>query len=969
MSVLNIPKADSLSCQAASLTQHLLADYSDQHGAGFMSCTVYDTAWVSLVKRQAADGGQPLWVFPECFQYVLDTQRDDGGWDAYNSDIDGILNTAASLLALQRHAESADSSSSSSSSSSADLGRRIERATAALQNRLAAWDVSQTSHVGFEIIVPTLLRLLGQGGLEFEFEGKHALMEIHAAKMSRFRPEILYGKMKLTALHSLEAFMGMIDYEKVAHHKLGGGFMASPSSTAAYLIGLPPTSWDPEAEDYLREVLRRSPGNGCVPSAFPSTNFEFSWVLSTLLQAGFTRDELGPSVKVVADVLERAFEAGNGVVGFAPSIMADADDTAKTLSVLNILCLNKSAAGMVDEFETETHFRTYPSERDSSLSANCNVLLALLHQPEPSQYASQIAKGARFLCDTWWKTDGPVKDKWNLSHIYPSMLMMQALVEMLELIESGRLPESVLDRDTRVRASIAIFQAGARTMREQDAAGCWNNSVEETAYAVILLSVACRVVVFDPIRSQLRNAVQRGSAFLEPRTCPSGDYLWIEKVTYRSAVVCQAYRLAALKLASSIPTRAVVGRVLKAPATIPRQGEAFLQLYKRTPLFSETPEEQLRAALVEGFLFSPLLQQHKFDVFNRAGLAVDKYLDMIPFTWTGCDMRAGFRASPLFLWEMMNISMLSYQVDEFIEAEAGPAVAGDLKVLRDFVLDLFPDDKKTSAPKDVHMDGSPACRETAARLEPLRRYVDYIRNHWAVAAASAADQVNLDRELQLYLLAHIQQLQDNLRLAGRGAAESDDGCGRDGNAKWPASSFFSWVRSTSADHTSAPCYFAFLACLIPNTVATTGMASGGRGTPECFRTVEEKYLAAAASRHLATMCRMYNDLGSVARDAAEGNLNSLDFAEFRVGGTASAKGSLFSLAQFERACLMEAMGRLQAASTQAVGTSGRQRASKTRWMACWRMFCDVTDLYGQIYVLRDMSSRVVKEAGEGVTFG
>lgn len=101
--------------------------------------------------------------------------------------------------------------------------------------------------------------------------------------------------------------------------------------------------------------------------------------------------------------------------------MADADDTAKTLSALNMMGFRKPATRMIEDFETETHFRTYPSERDSSFSANCNVLLALLHHPAPSQYTSQIKKVAGFLCNKWWNTDGAIKDKW-VSNPFPLLL-------------------------------------------------------------------------------------------------------------------------------------------------------------------------------------------------------------------------------------------------------------------------------------------------------------------------------------------------------------------------------------------------------------------------------------------------------------------------------------------------------------------------------------------------------------------
>lgn len=40
------------------------------------------------------------------------------------------------------------------------------------------------------------------------------------------------------------------------------------------------------------------------------------------------------------------------------------------------------------------------------------------------------------------------------------------------------------------------------------------------------------------------------------------------------------------------------------------------------------------------------------------------------------------------------------------------------------------------------------------------------------------------------------------------------------------------------------------------------------------------YLAEDVCRHLATLCRLYNDLGSAACDADEGAGNSLKFPEF-----------------------------------------------------------------------------------------
>ena len=103
-------------------------------------------------------------------------------------------------------------------------------------------------------------------------------MTINKNKLSRFRPEFLYGPRRFTALHSLEAFIGNLDFDKVKHHKVYGSMLGSPSSTAAYLMHA--SEWDDESEDYIRHVIKFAAGRGSggVPSAFPSTHFEITWV-------------------------------------------------------------------------------------------------------------------------------------------------------------------------------------------------------------------------------------------------------------------------------------------------------------------------------------------------------------------------------------------------------------------------------------------------------------------------------------------------------------------------------------------------------------------------------------------------------------------------------------------------------------------------------------------------------------------
>lgn len=89
----------------------------------------------------------------------------------------------------------------------------------------------------------------------------------------------------------------------------------------------------------------------------------------------------------------------------------DADDTAKALLALRLLGRPANADLMISKFRTnDGHLQTYVGERNSSFSANCNVLIALLHMCEPDQYVTEISTITTFLCESWWK--GTTKDKW-----------------------------------------------------------------------------------------------------------------------------------------------------------------------------------------------------------------------------------------------------------------------------------------------------------------------------------------------------------------------------------------------------------------------------------------------------------------------------------------------------------------------------------------------------------------------------
>jgi aphidicolan-16beta-ol synthase/syn-copalyl-diphosphate synthase len=275
MSSLN---PEQLREKAADLVRQLAQGCSAGGSIGSFSTVAYESSWVSLVQKKEANG-EKKWRFPECFQYLLDTQDQNGGWTRSRcpSEVDAILNALAALLALKKHKEEP-----LNSQIPADLETRISRATTFLQSQLRNWDVESSDHVGFEVLVPTLLQLLESEGISFEeIPGLPALMSLNSKKLSKFNPDLVYGPIKLTLIHSLEALVGRINFDKVAHHKVDGSFMGSPAATAAYLIYS--SKWDEEAEAFLAKVVANGSGKGSggMPSAYPTPFFELTWV-STL---------------------------------------------------------------------------------------------------------------------------------------------------------------------------------------------------------------------------------------------------------------------------------------------------------------------------------------------------------------------------------------------------------------------------------------------------------------------------------------------------------------------------------------------------------------------------------------------------------------------------------------------------------------------------------------------------------------
>ncbi|KAI2463815.1 hypothetical protein F4781DRAFT_440232 [Annulohypoxylon bovei var. microspora] len=967
----------SIHDQIQSLISKLSAQCSANHGFGSMSPSIYDTAWVSMVRKPGSAGGDG-WLSTECFEFILANQLPSGAWESYASPIDGILNTAASLLALRRRLEICPGH--------LDWETRSQRAEAALRELLINWDADASDQVGFEMLIIQHVSLLEAQGIVLEFPQLDALKSLRDAKLERLPLLSIYDA-PCTLYHCLEGLIGHIDFDQVRHRRdANGSMMGSPSSTAAYLMYS--SVWDDEAEAYLRNVLKycTGHGNGSVPCAWPTRIFETSWALTTLAESGVRVDS--PEALKIGDFLEEALSTQKGILGFDIGSFPDADDTARGIMALRILGKNSTVENLIQTFEAEEHFKTYHGERNPSFSANCNVLICLLTTRDPTLYIPQIAKIVSFLTTQVYRDD--VNDKWHLKELYWIMLLSRAF-EVLYLDE--KLTRKLIDLVPDLKEDIPMVSLHllVRILRFQQANGSWEHLCEVTSYAILALISLARLPWIRQIDlGEITAAIARGKSFLlsNRNQWGEGHYIWVEKVTFASNVLSEAYCLAAAFVPIPPVASPAESETFSAFAMPDRKISIMMKkmgrVIARTPLFSDTESYVLRAAEMQACYALSALQKSPLNIFPRTAKGEDKYLCIIPLAFTACAAAQGSVVSLSVLREMMILSILNFLADEYMEGVIEKGFVGNLDAVRDLIRQLFID--VSSAPmlngnskgiktSNSGLEGTKNQASLQEVEEVLCQFIAHILHHPTVVSAPRSYQTRLAFELETFLLAHVTHAEDNhrfgrqrtglhtngessVKINGDGIPNGDSTRRQDSPAMQylePKRTFYNWVRSTSADHTSCPFSFVFFNCLI--------RMSSNLGSVDMYGSVRRAYLAEDLCRHLASLCRMYNDCGSLRRDAEECNLNSINFPEFHSNRSPLSKSTgretgaeiedkkmkseLLWIAEYERRGLKTALALLE----EELGDRGK------RTVGALKLFVNVTDLYGHIYVLKDVGTR------------
>lgn len=437
---------------------------------------------------------------------------------------------------------------------------------------------------------------------------------------------------------------------------------------------------------------------------------------------------------------------------------------------------------------------------------------------------------------------------------------------------------------------VVLFQILSRILQQQQTDGSWGKlgSREETSYAIIALTYLASLHFVLPIEHQIYDAVQRGRRYLVSTgalaegNLTKKEFIWIAKVSYASENVRRSYILAALN--SPLPYCSLDSRV-KTLVHIPLDNvEKSVKFHKTLSLFKSVDDWLIKAWLIEGYLFASQLEVTHMDVFGSKGTELERYLMYIPFSWTAANGLAGIGLGAQSLFELMTFTMFIFRVDEFFEQDlASERDISRLKMLPRIIRNVF--SKVTLLDNIFEISDEPKTlkKHDQAIYRQLAKYARYVFTIPKIQNASNNDKMQLKLELEAYLLANAQQLEDHFLLKNQA------------NRKVLAtqqSPYVKWVHNTGSEHFGGYATFALIVCLV------------GKGE-DFIHDSQVKYIAQDCSRRLSVALRMFNDSRGLARDRKEVNLNSVFFPEFAGENKSDdvLSKELISIAKYEKKCL------------------------------------------------------------------
>lgn len=263
-------------------------------------------------------------------------------------------------------------------------------------------------------------------------------------------------------------------------------------------------------------------------------------------------------------------------------------------------------------------------------------------------------------------------------------------------------------------------------------------------------------------------------------------------------LVSEAYILAALYSSVATDGKGEVGRAAGLQHDFSAMGEVEI-LFSRTKQFSTMPDWLLWASIVESALWLPLLRARRIEIFPRdQPISKEAYFNLLPALWTACKYRSMKLVPNTFIYDMLFMTLVNIQVDEFIEGAVTSEFQDDIQNLHFQNLHLLIDEITDAAIRETadgshatngthstngtcvmnnndlstHLESKTVCRrphiytmsssqEPQQVSEVLSQFALHVLGHGA--RASANDRRSLEREFRSFLHTQTRQMEDNTR--------------------------------------------------------------------------------------------------------------------------------------------------------------------------------------------------------------
>uniref|UniRef100_A0A0D9XZG6 Terpene synthase N-terminal domain-containing protein n=1 Tax=Leersia perrieri TaxID=77586 RepID=A0A0D9XZG6_9ORYZ len=236
-----------------------------------LSPSLYDTAWVAMVPMRGSDGP----CFPQCVEWMLQNQQDDGSWginssiSSVNKDI--LLSTLACIVALKRW-----------NAGPYHIKRGL---TFVGRNFSIAMEVQTVTPVGFNLTFSGLISLAAGMGLRLPVSETDVSEIFHLRKIELERDAggTILARKAFMAYVS-EGLGSLQDWDEImAYQRKNGSLFNSPSTTAAVAMH----NFNDRALNYLDSLVNKF--GGPVPAMYRQDIYSQLYTVDTLERTGISR--------------------------------------------------------------------------------------------------------------------------------------------------------------------------------------------------------------------------------------------------------------------------------------------------------------------------------------------------------------------------------------------------------------------------------------------------------------------------------------------------------------------------------------------------------------------------------------------------------------------------------------------------------------------------------------------------------